>query len=691
MAILGVELYSWNSFKINFTEEIKVDDIHFFIDDIEHSFKIVRSSNNYLIAEFKGDISIIGNALYIKVNNSPYYIDKTPASNFADFEDFYYTDEPLGALYSHKSTTFKLWAPLCEKVFLLLDKKRIPMVRSTRGVFSINVDRHLDGYSYSYEIHINNTKDVVVDPYSFSTLANGKKSSVINLKRLDKIDTLDNHLPPFNNYLEAIIYETSVRDMTSEKSTNIKHKGKYLGLIEKNRHTSHNHPAGFDYITSLGITHLQLMPVLDFATIDETDSEHSYNWGYDPMHYFALEGSYSTKPNNAYMRMIEFKRLVRLYHQRGIRINLDVVYNHVYSVETSTLQRIVPNYYFRIDKQGNFENHSYCGNDLASEKKMVRRLIIDSALFLVNTYHIDGFRFDLMGLLDVVTMNELSFKIKNIKPDFMFYGEGWDMCANTKGNIPLANMNNAKLLPDFAFFNDRFRTIVKGVGGNAKLDDVGYMLGNTVYKDGFKFAFLGSSYDITFPSLFKHSCQSINYVECHDNATIRDSIATSIHTNDVNFIVENINKLLLFSVGIPFLHAGQEIAQGKNGHHNTYNEGDALNQFSYRLLDQNYEMVSSLKHFIALRKRLSFFKKNDMNEIAKSVQFHNYNDVLEVKFVDNNSNYYLYINPTTNTAKLNIDRNLQIFGDKKNSARKEATSFDILPKQVLLLYESDNF
>ncbi|MCF0116513.1 MAG: type I pullulanase, partial [Bacilli bacterium] len=438
--------------------------------------------------------------------------------------------------------------------------------------------------------------------------------------------------------------------------TNIENKGKYLGLIEEGKITKGGHQAGFDYFKSLGFTHLQLLPVLDFVTVDENNPDKTYNWGYDPMQYFALEGSYSTNPNDPYSRIIEFKKLVSSFHKAGIRINLDVVYNHIYKVETSILQKIVPNYYFRRDKQNKFLNHSYCGNELASERPMVRKLILDSIRNLIEEYHIDGIRFDLMGLIDINTMKEVEKLVHSIKKDAMIYGEGWNMYTETSDRSELATMDNADKLPNIAFFNDRYRNIVRGAGDKAHLNEPGYMLGSFNYKDGFLFAYFGGTIDKPFPPLFSNLNQSINYVECHDNATLYDAIRHSTDDIDELRLVRKINKLLILSLGIPFIHAGQELGLTKFNHHNTYNKGDRFNKFDYSLLDQRYDMALSMATSIKNRKELSIFRCEDMSYIKKHVQSSIIGDIVQIKLNCEGVTYYLVINPTDNSFKL-VDLN----------------------------------
>lgn len=692
MNIKNVMLINWDSFLIELDEPFFLH-FDFFIDENVVAIHLYQNEGTKLYFHFDSEHELLGHDLIIKTHEcGDHIVDVSKAIDFYGFDNKYYYDaNDLGATYNKNFTTFKIWAPLASKVLLHLNNREYQLIRKEKGLYSISIDGDYDGAAYFYEITNNSKKVRVIDPYGKSSSFNGLYSNVINHEKI-AMEMFDNYLPEFKSYLDAIIYEANVRDMTSDLSTDIVNKGKFLGLIEKGKKTNQGHEAGFDYLLSLGFSHLQLMPVLDFATKDECDTLNNYNWGYDPVQFFTLEGSYSTEPNNPYTRIIEFKKLVRDFHRSGIRINLDVVYNHVYEAKTSILDKVVPNYYFRR-KNGKFLNHSGCGNDVASERLMCRKLIIDSLLYLAKEFHVDGFRFDLMGLLDVETMQIASKKLRKIKNDMFLYGEGWDMLTETSNHLPLANMNNAHLLRDFAFFNDRYRNIIRGCGGGSSLDQNGYMLGNLSYKDGFKFAYAGSAFNITFPPLFKNINQSLNYVECHDNATLFDTIKNSSTNEDPLRLVKKINKLIFLSFGIPFFHAGQEIGLSKFNHSNTYNEGDNFNKFSYKVLDERFEMASTFKAYIKMRKEIALFHTTDLDLIDKNVDFIEHNNLLEIRLKDIKDKqqiYHIYINPTNKGIRLNLDYVADFyfpFGFRKNIEKSHFTSVDISKEQVSIFIE----
>lgn len=662
------------------------DEVYYELKNIENKDKLT-----YIHIGFVSDISLNDNYL-IQTNKEINELDVSRASNFDDFDEKYADkDAILGPTYTKERTTFALWAPLASKVTLKIKIKNRnyekEMTRNEKGTYTVTVEGDLDECPYTYLIQQNNKTIEVIDPYAKSGTLNMEKSVVIDLDKV-KAKTEEYELPYLNSYVDAIIYELNVRDFTIHKNSNIVNKGKFLGLTEENRKTSKGNPAGLDYIASLGITHVQLLPVLSIATIDENHPNKTYNWGYDPYHYFTLEGSYSTKANEPYSRLFEFKKLVNAFHKKGIRVNLDVVYNHMYDKGT-ILEMIVPNYYFRMDKNYKFVDQSYCGNALASEKVMVNKLIVESTRYLIDTFDIDGFRFDLMGLTDVKTIKDIERMARDYKGDFMLYGEGWNMAGDKYNDHLMANMNNAASLLNVAFFNDSYRNIARGNGGGAELNANGYILGDTSYIEGYKFVFMGSVNKNVFPPLFKNANQSLNFVECHDNSTLYDVIENS--TKDVGEEkirrLKLFNKTLLLSFGLPFIHAGQEIGLTKFAHHNTYNKGDKYNQFNYDTLDERIELYKAFKNYIAQRKNIPFYHISDPKVIEKSVKFDVNNNALVVIMENKDISdikYTIIINPTKNTIYLNFDDEKEdyIYRGEKSSRllTKHAMVFPISAK-----------
>ncbi len=511
-------------------------------------------------------------------------LDVTSALDFPGFDKAYtYKGDDLGARHQSDQTSFALWAPLAHSVVLEIGHldaiKLLVMKRSPEGVFRLKVPGDQGGVAYRYQVTNNGLTIAVTDPYAFGSTANGEKSVVVDFTKFDN-DLHDKMLPSFTQYTDAIIYEASVRDMTSDPLTSIKHTGRFLGMIERGLTTPKGLPIGFDYIVSSGITHLQLLPIYDFQTVDETDPARFYNWGYDPQQYFVPEGSFASDLDDPYSRIRDLKALVSAYHQAGIRIVMDVVYNHVYHAHLSVFEKVVPNYYFRRKRDGRLSNGSFCGNDVATERVMVRKLIVDAAMHWITTYGIDGFRFDLMSNIDMTTAKLIETKARQLKPDFMLYGEGWNMPTELP-EAERSSMDNSDRLPNFAFFNDSYRDITKGATMDDKLKERGYLLGAFSYRLGFKFAWVGSCLDLVFPAKFRHADQSINYVECHDNGTLFDKIAAANGAETLSTRLKRLkllNASTMLALGIPFFHMGQEIGLSKNGDLNSYKSGDKVNR-----------------------------------------------------------------------------------------------------------------
>lgn len=534
------------------------------------------------------------------------------ALSFADFDETYtYQGDDLGAVYASDHTTFKLWAPLASQVLLLTYEPNqtlisiTKMTRQAQGVYETTILGDCQGMLYRYQVTNSGLTQLALDPYAKGSSRNSEYSVVINFQALTQ-PMFDEALPPFKDYQTAIIYEAHIRDLSSDRHANIPHAGSFLGAITPNLKSSKGSPIGFDYLTQTGITHLQILPVNDYRSVNEFDLPNQYNWGYDPYQFFALEGGYASQLDDPTSRIRDFQTFVSKFHQQGIRINVDVVFNHVYDVQHSVFEKVVPGYYFRTLPNGQLSNGSFCGNDFASEKPMVRKLIIDAAVFWVKTYHIDGFRFDLMGILDLTTLTLLKDAVRNINPDFMLYGEGWDMPTHLPKAVK-GITENAHLLKDFAFFNDAFRNVIKGGNFPENLAEQGYATGNVSLAPHLPSLMLGSSnpqhgiYKVPF------AYQSINYVQCHDNHTYYDKLVVSNAKEGEAFWFRRIiftNALILLASGIPFFHAGQELGNTKGGDHNSFQSGDKVNQFNYQLIDDRPQLVTAFKDLIDIRQWL---------------------------------------------------------------------------------------
>ena len=512
---------------------------------------------------------------------------------------YHYKKNDLGFTYSPESTKFKLWTPTAKRVILELvdpegQRSEHDVPYKNQGVWRLVVDGDLDGWKYRYRVYVNGKERVLTDPYAIASAANAEYSFVINPAKLVPMT----HRTTFSgDPLEAVIYEASIRDFTIDPEMGFHNKGKYLGFIEPGIKTPGGRPAGIDHLKALGITHVQLMPFFDFAGVDEKNPDGDYNWGYNPRQYFVPEGWYSSDPEDPYARLNELRTMIDGLHRENINVIMDVVYNHVWDAEEFSLEKLVPGYAYHVDKQGIYTGVSGCGNDLATHRKMVRKLIIDSVLWWVNEYKVDGFRFDLMGLIDTETMNELRQELHELDPHVIVYGEGWKMHA---GNLAdrMAHMRNKNVIYTIGFFNDTFRESIKGKTFDVMAE--GYATGSIKDVAIVREVLLGSA-DNRY--LFKYSSQSLNYVECHDNHTFYDK-AMMISGNPA--LVRKQQKLAtamtLLAQGVPFLHSGQEFCRTKKDVENSYDAGDEINLVDWSRLDDFAEDVEFIQDLIAFRK-----------------------------------------------------------------------------------------
>ncbi|MEG1169828.1 MAG: type I pullulanase, partial [Erysipelotrichaceae bacterium] len=447
------------------------------------------------------------------------YIVKQPL-----FDELYgYKGNDLGVTYQKNHSSFALWAPTANRVKVEIKKDNNiiseEMIRSDSGVFRVDIKRDLENATYVYLVRVNGKWNEALDPYGIASIANHKRSAIVDRS---KIKSKTYPLPELKSYCDAIIYEANIRDFTIQKDMGATHPGTYLAFVEENE-TTKKKMTGFSYLKSLDITHVQLMPVLDFGSVDENYQTMFYNWGYDPVQYFCLEGSYAQDASNPYSRILEFSKLVEECHKAGIRVNLDVVYNHVYDIDEISINKVVPYYYFQMNEAGELSNGSFCGNDLDSTKIMCRKLIVDSCRFLCETYHIDGLRFDLMGILDCETMNEVYDTCAKVTKDFMVYGEGWDMPSLLDYRKRASIINDDKM-EHVAQFSDRFRDVSKGRTSTNEVSVKGYVSGAYYLIDIMKNVLMGSVNDEGGERMFTKPTHVINYVECHDNMTSWDKL-----------------------------------------------------------------------------------------------------------------------------------------------------------------------
>lgn len=550
-------------------------------------------------------------------------------------KEFTYSGSDLGATYTPEKTTFRVWAPTADTVTLNLYEsgtpgtddlvEQLPMTADVNGTWIAEKEGDLNGTYYTYLVSVGGNENEACDPYARTTGVNGKRAMVIDLAATNpdgwEKDTNPNAGKTYN---DAIIYELHVRDLSSDESSGIQNKGKFLGLIETGTKTISGIPTGLDHMKDLGITHLHLLPAYDYASVDESKPDiPQFNWGYDPENYNVPEGSYSTDPYNGAVRVSEMKQMIKKLHDNQISVILDVVYNHVYSAVDFCVNKIVPGYFSRMDEDGNYSNGSDCGNDTASERSMVRKYIVDSVKYWADEYHIDGFRFDLVGLLDTDTINEIVRTVHKDHPDVIFYGEGWTLDTHvTKPGYHMTTQPNSTLVPDFAFFSDTLRDALKG--HVFYTDTKGYVSGGFGLSDTIKGCFLGQAGDwCTTPA------QSINYASCHDNMALLDRITnvTPDASRKDHIRMNNLAAVIYMTAqGIPFLQAGEEMLRTKvdasgNFVENSYNAPDSVNSIKWNTLEnETYRKVYEYyKGLIAFRKAHAALRLTNARDVNANI------------------------------------------------------------------------
>ena len=616
-------------------------------------------------------------------------LDVNEAPSFPGFDEKYtYDGDDLGVTYHKERSDFAIWAPLASRVVLSYrDKGKaefvpVNMRRSDRGVYRAVLEGDHEGAEYHFFITNSEVTRKVTDPYAKASTVNGEESVVADFSKL-QVDFHRECLPVENSYCDAVIYETHVRDMTIAPGTDIVHKGTFLGLVEEGRKTKAGNPAGFDHILSLGVTHVQLLPIYDYKTVDEGNPSSGYNWGYDPAQYFVPEGSYASVLLDPLSRIKDCKAMVAAFHKKGVRVVMDVVFNHVFEYENSVFEHVVPNFYFRHKNSGKMANTSGCGDDLASERPMVRKLIVDACMHWIDEYGIDGFRFDLMGIIDCDTLNEIAMKAKAKDKNFILYGEGWNMGGEVK--VPLGHMGNYRLLPEFGFFNDYYRESFKRLF----VEDRG-AVGDC------KNVLCGSCVDYIVGAKFLSASQTINYVECHDNSTFYDYLSARRGDLDEESklrIVEAANLSILLSLGVPFIHMGQEIGLTKFGEDNTYNKGDRYNQFDYALLDERIAMSNRLAEAVKVRKNIAAMHIFDPRVIGPSILIEDFAEVIRMRYVDPNliaprGQLETFINPSCREYKIPVEGAVSLLiGDERLLSKDETGQvlLTVPPRTTLLL------
>ena len=576
--------------------------------------------------------------------------------NSDEFADLYHYNGELGALYSKEKTSFVLWSPTATSVKLALfdagngvDAKEVKeMAKGENGIWTLDVNGDLKGTYYTYLVTNNGVEKEVTDPYAKAVGVNGNRAMVIDLSSTNPEGWENDVKPEFVDATDAIIYELHIRDFTIDESSgaSMEVQGKYNGMWESGTTLFGNGDikTGIDHLVELGITHVHLLPTFDHRSIDETKLDQAqYNWGYDPQNYNVPEGSYSSDPYSAEVRVEEFKKMVMELHKVGIRVVMDVVYNHTGATADSHLNLAVPDYYYRQNSDGGFSNGSGCGNELASERSMVRKMMVDSVKYWAEEYHIDGFRFDLMALHDITTMKEIRTTLNEVDESILVYGEGW-----TGGDSPLSSEEQALKVNtvkygdlQIAAFSDDMRDAIKG--HVFEDETAGFVNGFDGLEEVIKFGIVASTpneqVDYTGgPNQYSgygktawanQPYQTINYASAHDNLTLWDKLQTT-NSNASEEELLAMNKmsaaLVLTSQGIPFFQAGEEMARTKvnedgSFNHNSYNAPDSVNKMDWTRKEKYNDLFEYYKGLISLRKAHKSFRMNTTADIQAGLNF----------------------------------------------------------------------
>ena len=551
-----------------------------------------------------------------------------------------------------------MWSPTADEVLLRLFKNGTDatvtsshsLEKTEKGIWQIKLPGDLNGTYYTYQIKIGD-QWLAETPgiYAKAVGVNGNRAMVLDMDSTNPTDWEKDKRPKLKYANEAIIYELHIRDMTIHPQSGSSFPGTYLGLTEKGTKGPQNVATGIDHLKELGITHVHLLPTFDHYSIDETNLDQpQFNWGYDPKNYNVPEGSFSSDPYHAEVRIKEFKQMVKSFHDNGIGVIMDVVYNHTGRTKESNFNQEEPGYYYRHWEDGSYSDAAACGNETASERAMMRKFMLESVRYWMKEYHLDGFRFDLMGIHDIPTMNLLSDEIKKINPDALIYGEGWTAKDSPLPEKKRALKKHMQQLPKIAAFNDDLRDGLKG----SVFEDTstGFVSGAKNKEESIKFGIVGAIQhpQINYDSVNYSNApwtnepwQSINYVSCHDNHTLFDKLKISCPdaSKDELIAMDKLaNAIVLTSQGTPFLHAGTEMLRTKNGEHNSYNLPDSINQIDWNWKVEHKKVFEYYKNLIALRKAHPAFSMGTTKEVNTNLQFKKMTNQLISYTIANNAN-----------------------------------------------------
>ena len=561
---------------------------------------------------------------------------------YTSFEEYPIPEGKLVEMeYSPIETTFTLWAPTAEEVRVLLYDsgnegsayQTLSLEMGEDGIWNTSIKEDLKGKFYTFNVKVNgkwlgDTPGIMAKAVG----VNGKRAAVIDLRSTDPEGWANDVRPLLKDYADIIVYEMHHRDFSLDSVSGIRNKGKFLALTELGTTTSQGEKTGIDHLKELGVTHVHILPSYDYASVDESKPDKAqYNWGYDPQNYNVPDGSYSTDPYKPDVRIKEFKQMVQALHKAGIRVVLDVVYNHTFNTEESNFERTVPGYFYRQTKDGKPANGSGCGNETASDRAMMRKYMVESVLYWINEYHIDGFRFDLMGIHDIETMNEIRAAVDKIDPSIFIYGEGWAASAPQLDQEELAMKANIYKMPRIAAFSDEMRD---GLRGGWDDDRKGaFLIGQPGHEMSIKFGLVGA---VKHPQVINDSVnyskepwalqptQMISYVSCHDDMCLADRLKATMPdaTDEERASLHKLAETFVFtSQGVPFIFAGDEMMRDKKGIHNSYNSPDSINTIDWRNKTIHHDVFDYVRELITLRKNHPAFRMGDADKVRQYMEF----------------------------------------------------------------------
>lgn len=582
------------------------------------------------------DLVIIGVAAATVVSCAP------AKNEYTSFELYPVRSGSLTEMeYAPEATQFTLWAPTADEVRLMLYEagegghayETVSMERAEEGTWKTKVEKDLKGKFYTFNVKIDGKWQGDTPGINAKAVGvNGKRAAIIDLRETDPEGWAEDKRPPLASPADIIIYEVHHRDFSVHPSSGIEHKGKFLAMTETGTKNPGGMATGIDHLKELGVTHVHILPSYDYASVDETRlDENKYNWGYDPLNYNVPEGSYSTDPYRPEVRIREFKQMVQALHKAGIRVVLDVVYNHTFNTAESNFERTVPGYFYRQKPDGTLADGSACGNETASNRPMMRKYMIESVLYWINEYHIDGFRFDLMGIHDIETMNEIRKAASAVDPTIFIYGEGWAASAPQMPEDSLAMKANTYKMPGIAAFSDEMRDALRGPFNNNEQGV--FLAGLPGGEESIKFGIAGA---VKHPQINNDSVnyskapwagqptQMISYVSCHDDMCLVDRLKASVPgiTPEELVRLDKLAQTAVFtSQGVPFIYAGEEVLRDKKGVHNSYQSPDSINAIDWDRKTLNADAFAYYKGLIQLRRNHPAFRLGDAELVRKHLEF----------------------------------------------------------------------